>query len=349
MSGISSNDELPIPGFYDPQKVGEIWRVPYETRAREADQWSQQNNLPPAALDDFKVCLLCVDVQNTFCIPGFELFVGGRSGKGAVDDNRRLISFLYRNLHKITQVSVTMDTHQAMQIFHAVFLVNAEGDHPEPMTLVSVEDILSGRWQFNPAIAPSLHTTPEYGQAHLLHYTQQLAESGKYDLTIWPYHAMLGGIGHALVPAFEEATFFHTIARQSQADFILKGNNALTESYSVIGPEVLLDPTGKQIAQRSDKIFEKVRSFDALLIAGQAKSHCVAWTISDLLEDIQANQPELASKVYLLEDCASPVVVPGVVDYTEAADAAYQRFEQAGIHRVRSTDPMPTWPGMGAH
>ena len=68
----------------------------------------------------FLVCLVAVDVQNTFCVPGFELFVGGRSGTGAVDDNGRLCAFLYRNLATITRVVPTMDTHHAMQIFHPI-------------------------------------------------------------------------------------------------------------------------------------------------------------------------------------------------------------------------------------
>ena len=44
----------------------------------------------------------------------------------------------------------------------------------------------------------------------------RLAAGGKFALTVWPYHAMLGGIGHALVSAVEEAMFFHAIARASQ-------------------------------------------------------------------------------------------------------------------------------------
>lgn len=34
----------------------------------------------------------------------------------------------------------------------------------------------------------------------------------------------------------------------------------------------------------------------------------------------------LASKIYLLEDCTSPVVIPEVLDYTDDADAAFRRF-----------------------
>ncbi|MEW5961855.1 MAG: isochorismatase, partial [Chloroflexota bacterium] len=51
-------------------------------------------------------------------------------------------------------------------------------------------------------------------------------------------------------------------------------------------------------------------------------------------------------KVYLLEDCTSPVVIPGVVDYTDQAEAAFARFAQAGMHVVRSTDPIASWPGL---
>ena len=86
-------------------------------------------------------------------------------------------------------------------------------------------------------------------------------------------------------------------------------------------------------------------SYDAVIIAGQAKSHCVAWTIDDLLAGA-AGERRLAEKVYLLEDCSSPVVVPGVVDYTDEADRAFERFAEAGMHVVHSTYPIAKWPGM---
>jgi nicotinamidase-related amidase len=338
--------KLPIPPHFNQENVGDIWKVPYQSRAAEARMWARQHNLPPAYTDAYKICLIAIDVQNTFCIPGFELFVGGRSGMGAVEDNRRLCEFLYRNLGVITQVAATLDTHQAMQIFHAIFLVDPQGNHPEPMTLVSHADILQERWKFNPPIADNLDIDPSYGQEHLLHYTKELKDHQKYDLTIWPYHAMLGSIGHALVAAFEEAVFFHTIARYSQADFDVKGRNSLTEHYSALGPEVLRGPAGEEIAQKSYKFIQKLTEFDAVIIAGQAKSHCVAWTIADLLGDILAYDESLVEKVYLLEDCTSPVVAPGLVDYTDQAEAAFERFAQAGMHIVRSTDSMVDWPGL---
>jgi len=198
--------------------------------------------------------------------------------------------------------------------------------------------------EIQPHLSSSLNIDETYGQEYLHHYTRQLKKGGKYDLTIWPYQAMLGGIGHALVSAVEEAIFFHSIARYSQPDFQVKGGNPFTENYSVLSPEVLENAQGEQIAEKNVGFINKLLTFDAVVIAGQAKSHCVAWTIDDLLSEIQVADKRLAEKVYLLEDCSSPVVIPGVMDYTEQATAAFRRFADAGMHIVRSTDPISTWP-----
>ena len=322
-----------------------MWRVAYEDRAREAPAWAAEHGVGPASEDAVRIALLAVDVQNTFCIPGFELYVGGRSGTGAVDDNRRLAEFLYRNLGAITQVFPSLDTPHAMQVFHAIWLVDAGGAHPDPYTLVSPEEVADGRWQVNPAVADEVGIDLDYAQRHLVHYTRALARSGKYDLAVWPYHAMLGGIGHALVSAVEEAVFFHGIARSSRPDFQVKGDHSLTEHYSMLGPEVTEGPDGEQLASKNTALIARLLTFDAVVVAGQAKSHCLAWTIDDLLADDLVRE-RLARRTYLLEDCTSAVVVPGVVDYTDEADAAFARFAEAGMHVVRSTDPIEDWPDL---
>ncbi|HEY9849660.1 MAG TPA: isochorismatase [Leptolyngbyaceae cyanobacterium] len=337
--------QLPIPPHFDAQKLGQVWRVTYEQRAKDATDWAKKYDIQPAANDNTRICLLIIDAQNTFCIPDFELFVGGRSGTGAVDDNLRLCDFIYRNLGLITSIYPTMDTHAAIQIFHAMFWVNAVGEHPAPMTVISFDDVKNGVWKVNPEIAFSI-TNGDYSalESHALHYVKKLSDGGKYPLIIWPYHSMLGGIGHALVSSLEEAIFFHSICRRSQTKFEIKGNHPLTENYSVLRPEVLESANGFAIAQKNKSLIENLLNFDIIIIAGQAKSHCVAWTIDDLLNEIIAIDPNLTRKVYLLEDCTSPVVVPGVVDFTEQADAAFRRFADAGMHLVKSTDAIANWP-----
>jgi nicotinamidase-related amidase len=337
--------ELPLPPHFRPERIAEVWRVDYEARFRDANGWAAEHGLKPATHDTTRVALLLVDVQNTFCTPGFELYVGGRSGTGARDDSGRLCAFLYRNLALVTEVVVTLDTHQAFQIFHAPFLVDADGRHPDPFTLVMPEDVASGRWKVDPAAAETLGLAPEQAGEHLRSYVEALAAGDKYDLTIWPFHAMLGGIGHALVSAVEEAVFFHAVARRSQTRFEVKGRSPLTEHYSVLGPEVLSRHGGERLGERNTALVQHLLGFDAVIVAGQAKSHCVAWTVEDLLRDAL----EIAPRLYLLEDCSSPVVVPGVVDYTDEAERAFSRFTERGAHVVRSTEPVASWsPPLGS-
>src|SRR5206468_8302795 len=237
--------ELPLPPYWNPDSIPEVRKVPYEERAAEAVAWARERAVPPAREDIDRVCLLLVDCQNTFCTPGFELFV-----PGAPDDNRRLCEFVYRNLDAITRIVPTLDTHHALQVFHASWLVDAEGRHPAPYTVVSVQDVEDGVWR---AADPA-------EQEGLIAYVQALEAGGRYRLTVWPYHAMLGGIGHALVSAVEEAVFFHAVAREISPAFQVKGDDPRTEAYSALGPEVG--------ATRNDELVDLLSSFDRILVAG---------------------------------------------------------------------------------
>ncbi len=339
--------QLPLPPHFDADQVDKVWRVPYQERQHEARIWAEKHAIRPASEDNFRTFLLLVDVQNTFCIPGYELFVGGQSGSGAVEDNIRLCQFIYHNLPRITKIACTLDTHTAMQIFHEVFWINDAGEHPLPLhTVITQADIEAGRWRVNPAVAESLIGAKdryEWLKRYSEHYVKTLTADGKYPLAIWPYHAMLGGIGHAVVSAVEEACFFHTIARKTQLHYEIKGANPLTENYSVLRPEVLKDVEGKPVAQKNSGFLQMLLEYDRVIIAGQAKSHCVAWTVNDLLEEIQKTDMALAKKIYLVDDLTSPVVVPGIVDYTEPANLAFAKVADAGMHVVESTEPIQNW------
>ena len=341
-----TNQALPIPAFFDPRQVEDWrWKVNYQKRADEAREWAKIHNITAAATDKKRVALMGIDMQLTFGHPDFELFVGGRSGRGAIDDSARLVQFIYRNLQSIHRIHLTLDTHLAAQIFHVDFWVDENGAHPAPATIITYDQVKSGAWKVNPAITYSVvGDARKYPalQEYALHYVKTLTDGGKYPLMIWPYHAILGGAGHCLVPSLEEAAWFHNIARSSQTDFQVKGGNPLTENYSVLSPEVLMGPHGP-VASKNTHFIRTLLEYDAVIIAGQAKSHCVAWTIQHLLEEIQAHGPELAKKVYLLEDCTSAVVIPGVLDFTDQADAAFHRFKAAGMNVVKSTDPIESW------
>jgi len=331
--------KLPLPPHFDPDRVAHVWRVDYEQRAAQARAWAVDHGIPPAAADSPRICLLLVDCQNTFCIPGHELFVGGRSGSGAVDDTRRLAQFIYRHLATITEIVVTLDTHSTAQVFHPSFWINQAGEHPVGgQTVITPDDIATGAWRPNPQLVPGVAGRDgAWLERYAAHYVRRLAE-GRYALMVWPYHALLGSIGHALVSSIEEAVFFHAMARATAARFEIKGDHPLTENYSVLRPEVLDDHEGMPIAAPNVKLIEHMLKFDRVFVAGQAKSHCVAWTCHDLLDAISGRDPGLAGRVTLLDDCSSPVVIPGVVDFTDQAEEAYARFAKAGMRRALSTD-----------
>ncbi len=339
---------LPLPDFFDSERVGALYRVPYQDRADAARAWAREHGIRPARHDEKRVGLLLVDCQNTFCLPGGELFVAGRSGLGAVRDSWRLCQFLYRNLALVTEIVATLDTHTTIQVFHPHFFLDATGEPPAPYTQITAADLEAGRYRVNPDAASAAGLGEDALANHALHYCRRLEAQGKYNLVIWPYHAMLGGAGHALVPAIEEAIFFHSVARSAQPIHEPKGRNPLTENYSALRAEVLEGADGAPIAEPNRALLDRLLGFDALVVAGQAKSHCVAWTVADLRDEIARRDPDgsrgLAGKVFLLEDATSPVVVPGA-DFTEDADAAYADFERAGMVRVTTAVPPREWPG----
>ncbi len=336
---------LPLPPFVTPAAAERVYRVPYQQRAEEARAWAAAQRLRPAVEDERRRALLLVDVQNTFCLPEFELFVAGRSGKGALEDCARIVEFVYRNLGRISQVIVTLDTHTVAQIFHPVFWVDAAGAHPAPHTVITLADVEAGRWRVNPALAAAVSPYTHFDLAGwALSYVRRLAEGGKYPLVVWPYHSMVGGVGHALVSAVEEAVFVHAIARQAPTRVEIKGRNPITESYSVLRAEIAEGEDGSTVEPANETLVEHLLAFDEVIVAGEAKSHCVAWTVGDLLNEARARDPRLARKLVLLDDCSSPVVVPGVVDFSDQAEAAYARFAGLGARRAKSTDPIDGAP-----
>lgn len=342
---------LALPPHYDPANVvnDERW-IDYMGLQSAATEWRLEHDIKSRVTDRTKIGVLGIDVQNTFCHPKGELFVGGASGTGAIDDSQRLVEFIYHNLGVISNIDCTLDTHRLFAVFHPSFLVNDQDEHPAPFTTVSHKDVVDGVWKPDPLVASALGVSLMAVHRQLLHYTEQLALAGRYDLTIWPYHGMLGDKGHNLVSGLMEAKFFHGSVRGAQPGFEIKGTSPYVESYSVLGPEVtkLFDGTP---VPRNTHFIEQLLNYDYLIIAGQAMSHCVAWTIDDLLREILAKDPNLAKKVYILEDCTTPIVAKApdgtvIYDYTPDAEAAFAKFKNAGMHAVRSTDPIESWPGI---
>jgi nicotinamidase-related amidase len=347
------NPILPIPDFFDPDAAAR-WdhRVDHQALAGHANEWVRRHQLRPAAGDSHEVHLLLIDVQKDFCLPEGSLYVAGRSGTGAIDDSRRIARFIYQNMARLTRVTATLDSHFSHQIFFPSFWLDRDDQPPQAHTIVTIDAIASGALRPNPAVAGWL-CRGNYGwlRQQVEHYCRELERVGKYELYLWPPHCLLGSDGHALVGVVDEARSMFSLARGMQSWVEVKGGNPLTENYSVLRPEVLSRHDGAPLAQRNTAFIETLLRADAVIIAGQAASHCVKSTIDDLLDEIVATDPALARKVYILTDCMSAVTVPDgrgglAADFTEQAQQAQQRFADAGMHLVQSTDPIHAWPGL---
>jgi nicotinamidase-related amidase len=344
---------LPVPPLFDPRRAADWGYRPDATAlATAAAAWRKQHGVRASAADETRVHLLLIDVQKDFCFPEGTLYVAGRSGTGAIDDARRIAELIYRNLGAITEITATMDTHLAYQIFFPSFWLDKTDAPLTAHRVVTADQIAGGEVRPNPAIAKWLcGGNYTWLCKQVLHYARELERAGKYQLYLWPPHCLLGSDGHALAGVVHEARLFHAFARTAQSNVEVKGGNPLTENYSVLRPEVLSRFDGAALAQRNTGFVQTLLAADAVVIAGQAASHCVKSTIDDLLGEIAAHDPALASKVYLVTDCMSAVTVPDgkggfAADFTPQAEAALQKFADAGMHLVTSTTPIASWPGL---
>lgn len=342
--------ELPLPSHYDPSNSVNPGYAPHDIVRLQEDAagWRRQHGLNLIRGDQLNVQLLVMDNQYDFNFPAGTLYVGGASGTGAMDDQRRLVEFVYRNLGLLSRMICTMDSHLPYQIFFPSAHLRSDGTHPAPYTIVSAEQYRRGEYHPNPAMARQLGTEEDWLRRQYIYYCEQLEKTGRYQLTLWPYHCMVGSNGNRLAGVVDEARLFHAFARGAANAPELKGSNPLTEHYSIFRPEVTTTWDGHPIpgARKNAELIAALLDSDIVIIAGEAKSHCVAWSVEDLLEEIKARDSSLAQKVYLLEDCTSPIVVPVLVDYTGEANAAFQRFADAGMHIVQSTTPVQAWPNV---
>jgi len=294
--------------------------------ADAGEAYAKKHGITPAASDRFRVAAFGIDVQVGFCAPGASLYV-----PGAVEDTRRTVEWLYRNLGQVSGLFFSLDTHRMFQIFHPAWWVDEQGQHPAPLTPIFHEEVRKGRWS---AVAHPKES---------LEYVKRLEATGKYVLTVWPYHTLLGGLSHALVPAMMEAALFHAAARRHQTHFETKGTHALTENYSVLSPEVT-ELGGHVVGSFNAPFFKLLMEYDRVYVFGQAKSHCVLSTLNDIHQHVLATDPKLAEKIWILEDAMSPVPAPPLnplpdhLNFPRIADEAIERWRRAGMHVVRTTE-----------
>ncbi|MGD8821847.1 MAG: hypothetical protein PVG63_02000 [Anaerolineales bacterium] len=303
---------MSVPSFYASHKVGTLF-VPDLSTAIQA---GQKTGADPSKADEWRTLLLLVDPQVDFIHAE-----GALSVPGAVEDTRRTIEWMFSNLSHITNIVVSLDSHLPLMIFFPTWWVDGDGQHPDPYTPISVEQVASGQWN------------PVYEKDWSRSYVEALETEAKKQLMIWPYHTMIGTPGHAVTPALAEAIAYHAAARNAQPEYLIKGTIARTEYYSLLEPEVK-DPQDDR-GELNQNLLERLMNYDAVYVAGQAKSHCVLESIGSIVNRY-GDQPEMMSKIHVLEDCTSSVQHPEI-DFEALALETFDQWEDLGLQRIDSS------------
>jgi len=268
-----------------------------------------KENLKPAAKNDENVLVLAIDMQNDFMESG-ELGV-----PGSYKDVENFSRFIYRNMDKISRIAVSIDTHQPHQIFHPAWWIDENDNHPAPFTIITTKDLDEGKYR---AVIKPVESRE---------YVENLEKVAKKPLCIWTYHCIEGTFGAALEGQFANMVYFHSVAKKTVTQRLVKGQDPLSEMYGIIKPEY--DKKGYV----NIDFLNALEKYDKIIIGGEAKSHCVLESVRQILEFYE-DKPEITSKIYILEDCMSSI--PGFEDATETTFDEFKN--QYKINIVKSAD-----------
>ncbi|QKZ11727.1 isochorismatase family protein [Spirosoma sp. KUDC1026] len=241
---------------------------------------------------------LIIDAQVDFCHPEGALFV-----PGANEDIDRIARLIHQYAHQIDHIVVTLDTHQLLDIAHPQFWQNAEGKHPDLFTVISAEDVKNGLW------------IPRFSADKARQYIQALETDGQFQHVIWPEHCLIGSSGAALHDTLLAALKNWAHLRDQDYRAVQKGLYPLTEHFGVFQaqvPDPAVPETQFNVALASD-----LDRFDTIYIMGEAKSHCVANSLKQLLDFA----PAMSEKLVLVTDCMSDVTGMGYLADPIYADA----------------------------
>lgn len=228
-----------------------------------------------------KIVWIIIDMQNDFCRPDGALYV-----PGAEKDAERISGLLRSQAAGITDIWLTRDEHQVLDIAHPAFWKDREGKMALPFTRISAREVEEGKW------------SPFAAKPEVLDYLRQVEASGML-YTVWPEHCIQGSEGAAIFPGVMEAVKYWS--RTGKFFRVLtKGTYPLTEHYGAFQAEVPREDVPETLFHQS--WVEELYRYDQIWIAGEAQSHCVAQTVRQL-----SVFPGLIRKLVILKDCMSPV------------------------------------------
>lgn len=287
--------------------------------------------------------LLIVDAQKDFH-PGGPLAV-----PTANEDAARIANLIHQSGSRIDRIVATMDSHHKLHIAHPSFWISGDDEqkHPDPFTIISTDEIVKGTWKPRPNftlppdeagkvdadVFSDIQSVQDESGAfdltkYCIEYSRRLEAKGRFQICIWPEHCLIGSTGHAVVDSVKEALDEWSENTGRSVEWVMKGQNLLTEMYSALAAEV---PVSNATAFNEELQASLLQS-DRLIVCGQAMSHCVNYTLRDIVEHWPKEE---TNRITLVTDCAS--AVPGF----EAAAVTFQiDMEAAGVSLKQSANVM---------
>ncbi len=260
-----------------------------------------------------KNAFLIIDSQFDFCHPEGALFVPGAEG-----DIERMATLIQQYADQIDHIIVTLDTHHVLDIAHPLFWHDASGNHPQPFTPITAADVDAGRW------------LPRFSAQKVSTYIHNLEADGQFTHFIWPEHCLIGSRGAALHDTLLTALNVWTRARDLDYVAVQKGLYPLTEHFGIFRAQVP-DPAIPE-TQLNTALITDLERFDTVYLMGEAKSHCVANSLKQILDFA----PALTAKIIVVTDCTSDVAGLGHLGdpiYTEALTRGVRFTHSEAIFR----------------
>lgn len=260
--------------YADIVNVNAIGRAENPVSLNDILRRANDEQLTPSRQNKERVLFIGIDVQQDF------MDNGALGVPGAHGDVERMTKFIYKNMDKIANIAVSIDTHTPHRIFHPCWWVDENGNNPAPYTPITLADLDSGKWKavINPIASRD--------------YVEHLEREGKKTLCIWSYHCIQGTLGCALENQFSNMVYFHSVAKKAVVQRLVKGQDPLSEMYGVIKPEY--DTKG----YINLDFLNKLEHYDKIVIGGEAKSHCVLESIKQILEYYETRQEITQKDLY---------------------------------------------------
>jgi len=177
-------------------------------------------------------------------------------------------------------------------------------------------------------------------------YIKELPSYNKGSPLIWPNHCIETGDGHRVFSKLK--TVLDSVTPQTKVEYYIKGQNEATEMYSIFKAEIPIEevityinptyytgslttfkneskiniagtdvPDGVFLNTKFNKTLYNSLTTDGypILICGEALSHCVNWSLRDLVAEVLKdnntryvqNNKLIDGKIILLIDASSPV------------------------------------------